>query len=116
MSLPSLNDDDHVQRLAAWARVNLGMLTGEFYTFTPGEFFLLVDEWIARDRRDRIKFAQVCLTVASSAGAKTATGDPLTLGFFLGERPPVKAKKDRRSLKQQFIDSLPAHYRPNGHR
>lgn len=113
--IPPPQLDEHIEKLQAWARVNLGMLPGEFLALTPCEFFPLIDAWTARDRRERILVAQVCLTIASASGAKTSSGEPLSLSYFLGEKPTAKVKGKRRSLKQQFIDSLPAHYRPNGH-
>lgn len=117
---PNQNDEDrYIEQLGAWARVNLTMPKDEFLSLEPVEFFALVEEWRLAQRRQRVNFAQICLTVASSSGAKTASGEPLSLAFFLGEKPVESVKAKRVNLRQQFINSLPAHFRPpvtNGHK
>jgi hypothetical protein len=93
---------------SAWARVHLHMPAGEFYALTPLEFDAIFNEYKAKQKRDDSWMAKLCYVVATSAGAKLASGKAIPIDYFAPWYVAPKRKERQGDPIKQLMALLPA--------
>jgi hypothetical protein len=88
------------------------MRLGEFLRLTPAEFFGIFKAWEAKQAREDLRLARLQLTIASSAGAKSVSGQDLSIYDFVPHlRPPPKPETSE-NLERQFLSCIPKSWHP----